>query len=152
MTLHRRLFKYDPMVNFDGDPRGERRRRLAGIPAALWRWVVQARHRLLMLDYDGTLAPFAVARADARPSPETIALLQRIAASPGTTLAIVSGRRLDEIEALMADVPATLIGEHGWERRRADGTYLRIPLDPATAATLAAAVQAARAGGWGERL
>lgn len=123
--------------------------RLEPIPAKLWRMVALARHRLLMLDYDGTLAPFAVAREEARPLPSSVELLRRIAIAGHTNIAIVSGRPLHEVEALLGDLPATFVGEHGWERRAPSGEIIRRPLELSVAATIDAAEDAARDAGWG---
>jgi trehalose-phosphatase len=125
---------------------------LEDIPTRLWHMVALARHRLLMLDYDGTLAPFTVAREEARAPRRTLELLERIARSTHTTLAIVTGRPLLELERLVGDLPAIVVGEHGWERRAPDGSIVRRALAPAVAAKLEAADRAARDCGWGELL
>jgi trehalose 6-phosphate phosphatase len=109
---------------------------LEEVPAHLWRRVQTARHRLLMLDYDGTLAPFHVDRDRAVPLPRTLEILKAIAAEARTRLAIVSGRPLLEMEHLVGPLAATLVGEHGWEERLPDGVVERCPLSPEQAALL----------------
>ncbi len=125
---------------------------LEGIPARLWRLVSAARHRLLMLDYDGTLAPFTVHRAQARPAPETMAIVQRIAARSHTSVAIISGRPLSEVEQLVGELDAVFIGEHGWERRASNGLLIRGLIDREIVDALREGEQIAREAGWGELL
>ena len=123
---------------------------LEGVPARLWKMVVLAPHRLLMLDYDGTLAPFVADRQAALPLPRTLQLVRRIASQPNTSVAIVSGRPLQEVERLVKPVPAVFVGEHGWERRGPDGSILQQPLRRSVAAAIDEAERIAVARGWGE--
>ena len=123
---------------------------LGGVPPTLWRMVALARHRLLMLDYDGTLAPFRVQRMEARPSPRTLELLQRVSQSSHTAVAIVSGRPLAEVEALLPGLEVVLVGEHGWEQRRLGGDVIRRSLSHDVVPVLAAAQQAAEDSGFGD--
>jgi trehalose-phosphatase len=98
---------------------------LGGIPPALWRAARNAPARLLAVDYDGTLAPFALDPARALPLPAALRALERIAAARRTEVAVLSGRRADELALLLGELPATLIGEHGWTVRRAGEPPLR---------------------------
>ena len=79
-----------------------------------------------MLDFDGTLAPLRARRDAARPLKRSLVLLRQIAASGRTKLAIVSGRPLDQLVPLVGPIDATLIGEHGWERRTPGGRVVRL--------------------------
>jgi trehalose-phosphatase len=54
---------------------------------------------VLLLDFDGTLAEFHPDPAAPELTPERWDLLNRIAADPGISLGIVSGRRLDDLRA-----------------------------------------------------
>ncbi len=81
----------------------------------LWQLAAPARRRLLLLDFDGTLAPFTVDRSRASPLPGAIERLERIAAGGATRVAIVSGRPVEELRALAPGFTGTLVGEHGWE-------------------------------------
>ncbi|RJO74276.1 MAG: trehalose-phosphatase [Myxococcales bacterium] len=93
--------------------------------------VKAAPRRLLMLDYDGTLAPFCVERDLARPHPGVEGLLRGILAQGETRLAIVSGRPLADVERLLPiGPPLELWGSHGWERRTAGGEKVAPPLPP----------------------
>jgi trehalose-phosphatase len=125
---------------------------LVGISPRLWHWVAHAQHRILMLDYDGTLAPFVVDRLHAPPLERSIAAVSLLAASDHTSVAIVSGRPLDEFTHQVAGIPVTFVGEHGWERLDAEGTTVRRALDRLVVELLAQAERAARAAGLGDRL
>jgi trehalose-phosphatase len=84
--------------------------------------VAKAPARLLMLDYDGTLAPFHVQPELAVPYPEVGPVLEEIVQSGGTRVVIVSGRPADEVPALLALTQRPEIwGSHGWERLLPDG-------------------------------
>lgn len=82
-------------------------------------------HRALLLDYDGTLAPFQKERNKAFPYPGIREVLDRIIRDDHTKVVIVSGRRLDELIPLLglAQLPE-IWGSHGGERRLENGTYL----------------------------
>ena len=82
------------------------------------------RVRVLMLDYDGTLAPFRSERMEAVPYPGVRPALEKLCASGGTVVAIVSGRPVDEVLTLLGDdLPVDVWGAHGWERRTAEGRF-----------------------------
>lgn len=125
---------------------------LNGIPRRLWRMVALARHRLLMLDYDGTIAPFVADRDRAHPLPAALDRLRRIAAGGHTDLAIVSGRPAIEIIGFIDDLPVTIVGEHGWERRDPGSEVIRWPLKPRQEKTLDRAAHDARRAGWSDLL
>jgi trehalose 6-phosphate synthase/phosphatase len=70
--------------------------------------------RLIMLDYDGTLAPFATLPQTAVPSPFLIDLLQRLVADAQSTVALISGRSRVNLERWFAGVSNLwLAAEHG---------------------------------------
>lgn len=125
---------------------------LEGIPRAAWEAARAAPHRLLMLDYDGTLAPFHAIRSEAVPPPDTLRLLHRLARRGDTTVAIVSGRPAREVEALLGPLDVTIVGEHGWERRDPGGARVEHHPPAAVARALARAAHAAEARGWGSHL
>lgn len=84
--------------------------------------VRQAPERVLMLDYDGTLAPFHVDPSRAVPYPEVSMVLEEIIAAGGTRVVIVSGRPAGEVPPLLAlDQRPEIWGSHGWERLFPDG-------------------------------
>jgi trehalose 6-phosphate phosphatase len=84
--------------------------------------------RVLLLDYDGTLAPFQIERNRAVPYPEIPGLLGRIVAS-GTRVVLISGRPARELLKLSGIHPQPEIwGSHGLEHLQPDGTYSVEPL------------------------
>lgn len=73
-----------------------------------------AKTRLLLLDYDGTLVPYAKRPQDAAPPADLISLLGELARHPATTAAIVSGRSSADLEAWFGGVEGLwLAAEHG---------------------------------------
>lgn len=73
--------------------------------------------RVLLLDYDGTLAEFHPERMQAHPHPLIRGLLRKLYSVPNSRVAIVSGRPAQELHELLGDEIAVEIwGAHGWER------------------------------------
>jgi trehalose 6-phosphate synthase/phosphatase len=76
-----------------------------------------ARPLVLLLDYDGTLVPFAQTPDLARPDPEAMALLQSLQDRPNTVVHVVSGRSRETLEHWLGELPIHLHAEHGlWSR------------------------------------
>jgi trehalose 6-phosphate phosphatase len=85
--------------------------------------VVQSPVSALLLDYDGTLAPFCLNRQQALPYPGVTALLQEITANGRTRVAIITGRSAHELIPLLGvHTRPEIWGCHGLERLRPDGT------------------------------
>ena len=77
---------------------------------------------LLMLDYDGTLAPFRVDRYKAYPWAGVSELIERIQNQGRTRVVIISGRPAAEIAPLLGvSPPPEVWGLHGAERLHVDG-------------------------------
>jgi len=75
--------------------------------------------RVLMLDYDGTLAPFREARDEAIPYPGVREAVTTLVGAKHTRVVIVSGRALRDLRPLLAVQPEPeMWGSHGWERYR----------------------------------
>src|SRR5262245_10626881 len=86
-----------------------------------------ARERVLILDYDGTIAPFSTHRLRAVPYPGITDLLHQIMMDCGTRLIIASGRAAHEVISLVGMIPPPEIwGTYGAERVYADGRYEEI--------------------------
>lgn len=94
-----------------------------GVPD-FWFRVQLAEFRFLGLDYDGTLAPFHVDPLEARPFPGVKETLKAIHETGSTILAIISGRPVIEVQHLLGNLKINLIGSHGFELLRPDGTLL----------------------------
>jgi trehalose 6-phosphate synthase/phosphatase len=76
-----------------------------------------ATHRALLLDYDGTLVPFAAEPKLAPPDAELIETLTALGADPANQVAIISGRPRRTLEEWFGRLPISLIAEHGvWLR------------------------------------
>jgi len=81
----------------------------------------RAERLVLLLDYDGTLVPFAPAPDLAAPDRALKKLLADLAARPGVSVHVVSGRRRDVLERWLGDLPVGLHAEHGYWSRTAPG-------------------------------
>jgi trehalose 6-phosphate phosphatase len=88
---------------------------------------------LLLLDYDGTLAPFRVDRFQARPWAGVRELLGRVQGQCRTRMVVITGRPAAEIAPMLGlDPPLEVWGLHGAERLYPGG---RRELEQAPAAT-----------------
>ncbi len=102
--------------------------------------VAKAPRSVLMLDYDGTLAPFRKYRKDAFPYPGVAQILQKIVAARRTRVVIVSGRDAREVIPLLGIEPQLESwGLHGLQRLKNDGSIELSPVSNGTAEALAEA-------------
>lgn len=83
-----------------------------------------ARRRLLLLDYDGTLAEFTARPTDARPDEELLDVLGRLGAQEQTQLVIISGRDRVTLDKWLGQTHAALIAEHGAWRKTSEGKWM----------------------------
>lgn len=110
-----------------------------------------ASRRILLLDYDGTLAPFRVERLEATPYPGVQEAISRIMAS-GDRIVVISGRSAGEVAQLIGITPTPEIwGCHGWERL-SGGELRRVPLHPKQEEKLFKAGYALKNAGYQSRL
>jgi trehalose 6-phosphate synthase/phosphatase len=73
--------------------------------------------RALLLDYDGTLVPFADEPRLAQPDMDLLELLAALGSDPANEVIIVSGRPRHTLENWFGKLPISLIAEHGvWLR------------------------------------
>lgn len=84
--------------------------------------------RALLLDYDGTLAPFHQQRTNALPYPEVAELLKKLS-STETRLVIATGRPAKEAALFLDGQSIEIWGSHGLERLYPDGSYELAKLD-----------------------
>jgi trehalose 6-phosphate synthase/phosphatase len=76
----------------------------------------------LLLDYDGTLSPLAPHPDLAVIPPETKKVLERLARMPDVFVAIISGRGVNNVMAMVGIEGITYAGNHGLEIIHPDGT------------------------------
>jgi trehalose 6-phosphate synthase/phosphatase len=75
--------------------------------------------RAILLDYDGTLVPFAAEPRLAQPDADLLELLTALGSDPANELTIVSGRPRSTLENWFGRLPISLIAEHGvWLRNK----------------------------------
>jgi len=79
----------------------------------------------LLLDLDGTLLDIAATPEAVVVPPGLPALLRRLRARLGDAVAVVTGRPVAQIDALLGDAPYAVAGEHGGAIRAAPGEPLR---------------------------
>jgi len=95
----------------------------------------------LFLDFDGTLAPIVARPADARLPAASRGELERLARACGGALAVVSGRSLAGLDAMLAPLVLPAAGLHGAEWRGADGAQARLALDAGPVESIEQALQ-----------
>ena len=85
--------------------------------------VAHSSQAVLLLDYDGTLAPFHVKRDRAHTYPGVALLLQEIVRHGRTRVVVVSGRDANEVLLLLNIHPRPEVwGIHGLQRLKTDGS------------------------------
>jgi trehalose 6-phosphate synthase/phosphatase len=82
----------------------------------------QAATRLLLLDYDGSLVPFAVDYHDAQPPKSLLTLLETLSQDAGNDVVLISGRSADDLESWFGNLSISLVAEHGAALKKADAT------------------------------
>lgn len=108
--------------------------------------LARAKHRALLLDYDGTLAPFRADRGNALPYPEIVPVLAELCRLD--RVVIISGRTIADLETLLGVEPLPeLWGSHGWEHRTSDGNYNAPIIDATTKEALEQAIGIAQSTG-----
>lgn len=107
---------------------------------------------LLLLDYDGTLAPFQTERDRAYPYPRVLPLLESILECAKSKVIIVTGRPIAEMGHLLSPLRNIEIwGSHGLEHMLANGTYRQTTIAPGAAAVLSQAESWTTAAGLAHR-
>lgn len=79
--------------------------------------------RLLLLDYDGVLAPITRLPEQAFPTAEVLDLLEKLAADTRNTCVVISGRHHSTLEDWLGKLPLDLAAEHGAQRKQAGGQW-----------------------------
>lgn len=89
-----------------------------------------ASHRLLLLDYDGTLVGFKPKPEQAKPDKELKRLLARLASDPLNTVVIISGRDKKVLDEWLGDLHLHFMAAHGlWWRHPDQEWSMTISLD-----------------------
>jgi trehalose 6-phosphate synthase/phosphatase len=83
--------------------------------------------RLLLLDYDGVLAPIVELPELAAPSAEVLALLKKLVSQKYTTCVIISGRQYETLEDWLGDLSLGFTAEHGLWRKEPYGPWKQMP-------------------------
>src|SRR6476469_3578272 len=116
----------------------------AHLAAAELRTRRAGRHQLLLFDFDGTLAPFDPDPNAVYLAPDVTQLLGSLATKPETTVGIISGRRLADLQKRVS-IPGDvyLAGFHGLEIHAPDETFMHPGAATAesTTQTIAAAMR-----------
>ncbi len=90
---------------------------------SFWQKLPLAPEKVLLLDYDGTLAPFKVKRGEAVPYDGVQEILDNILAETGTRVILISGRMIDDLLPLLGlKIIPEIWGSHGFERLLPDGS------------------------------
>ncbi|HET8669210.1 MAG TPA: trehalose-phosphatase [Candidatus Saccharimonadales bacterium] len=93
--------------------------------------------RLFLLDYDGTLVSIARLPEEAKPSAKVLNLLALLASDTKNTVAVVSGRKYQDLEMWLGHLPIAFFAEHGmlvrlpgqdWTTTKNLDTSWKIPL------------------------
>lgn len=128
--LQERLRRYDvnrwadefvqAMVSTQKTEAAQRARLLTGKAfTALVQQYRAAARRALLLDYDGTLVPFATEPKLAQPDAELRELLTALGRDPANEVVIISGRSRRDLEEWFGQLPVSIVAEHGvWLRNR----------------------------------
>jgi trehalose 6-phosphate phosphatase len=85
----------------------------------------------LFLDFDGTLVEIAPQPDSVEVAPELPDLLTRLHSALGGAVALVSGRGIDDIDRMLRTPGIAAAGQHGLERRDADGRRITATIDQA---------------------
>lgn len=106
-----------------------------------------ARRPLLAFDFDGTLAPIVPRPEDARVAPAVVQRLEQLART--LPVAVITGRRVADVQARLGFEPRFVIGNHGAEDPSAgDGSAHVRALDVARERLADGAGALAAAGVW----
>jgi trehalose 6-phosphate synthase/phosphatase len=85
-----------------------------------------SKKRLLMLDYDGTLATFVDNPLDAEPDERLMKILVTLSSNPKTDVALISGRSQANLERWFGDLPITFFAEHGATMKSKHGEWKQL--------------------------
>jgi trehalose 6-phosphate synthase/phosphatase len=81
-------------------------------------------HRLIMLDYDGTLVPFTIDPQDAIPSESLIRILRDLSEDSRNEIVIISGRKKNFLDQWFSDLKLNMVAEHGAWIKKPEGEWI----------------------------
>ena len=120
---------------------------------AWWERLRSEPRSVLLLDYDGTLAPFHVDRFAATPYPGIEDQLAALSELPRVRLVLITGRSARELRGLLRPgIAVEIWGSHGWEQLKADDSYQLFSLQETQRAALDRAAQEITAQGFGQTM
>ena len=85
---------------------------------------LRSESRLIFLDYDGTLVPFASTPETAKPDLKLQNLLISLAEDAKNQVVIISGRNKESLEEFFVDIDIGLVAEHGAWIRDSRGKWM----------------------------
>ncbi len=85
-----------------------------------------AESRLLLLDYDGVLAPIKPLPEQAAPEGRVKRLLEKLVADPRNVCVVISGRPRETLEDWLGDLPLSFAAEHGLWRRQPGSEWVSV--------------------------
>ena len=115
-----------------------------------WLRISQAKKRVLIMDYDGTLAPYSKDRERAMPYAKVLPLLQHLKHATGTRLVVVTGRPASSAARLLHLQGVEIWGCNGLERLQADGSLDKAEVAPESLQAIANTTELLLSDGLGE--
>jgi trehalose 6-phosphate synthase/phosphatase len=86
----------------------------------------KAKKRLLLLDYDGTLAPFSRNYNDVKPPQQVLRILDLLDNDTRNELVLISGRHADDLRTWFGRLRINLVAEHGAMIKKADSRHWQV--------------------------
>jgi trehalose 6-phosphate synthase/phosphatase len=83
----------------------------------------KATRRILFLDYDGTLVPFAKYPEQAKINKKSLTTIKKLATDTKNTVVVISGRDRDFLENQFKGTDITLVAEHGYFVKKAGAQW-----------------------------
>lgn len=85
--------------------------------------------KLILLDFDGTIAPISNNPDMVEPSKTILLILNEMTKNPNTTIVVVSGRTRNDLERWFGKMRVNLVAEHGaWIKEINDVWRMPVPL------------------------
>lgn len=81
-------------------------------------------HRLIFLDYDGTLIRFFPRPHLAKPDEELLSILEKLAEDPKNTVVLISGRDKNTLQNWFGKLNIHLVGQHGMWIKEHGGEWM----------------------------